>query len=191
MTTSMLAITRPANPASQSFNVRLRATVPPMRGSSGKIPREPSGRFVAPCRSSTATAIAATNRLRKNSCNWWAAATPRPGRNPGFALSRARLSDKSADPSISFRSLNEFATFRNRAIGGSPGHDRHRGRRILRRSFDQLVGINHIDQYIPLGVAAANDLHLLEEQRAPLPEHIVALLHLALEVDWTDLPAGQ
>src|SRR6266403_1952840 len=88
-------------------------------------------------------------------------------------------------------SLNELAAFLNRGIAGAPRHDRHRRRRILRRTFDQLVGIDHIDQHVALGVAAANDLHFLEERRTALPEHIVALLHLALEMDRADLAACQ
>ena len=32
----------------------------------------------------------------------------------------------------------------------SPRHNRHRRRRILRRTFDQAVGINHVDQHIAL-----------------------------------------
>ena len=60
-------------------------------------------------------------------------------------------------------SLDEFATFLNRNVP-APRHDRYRGGRILRRSLNQLVGIDHIDQHVPLGVAPANDLHLLEEQ---------------------------
>ena len=42
-----------------------------------------------------------------------------------------------------------------------------------------------------LAVAAAHDLHLLEDQRAPLAEHVVALRQLALERDRPDLPARQ
>jgi len=34
---------------------------------------------------SAAIAAAATNRRRKNSCNWWATATPKPGPIRGFA----------------------------------------------------------------------------------------------------------
>src|SRR4051794_11218359 len=84
-------------------------------------------------------------------------------------------------------SLDELAAFLNCAIPGSPGHDRYRRRRILRRAFNQPVRIDHINQHVTFGVAAADDLHLLEEQRTPLPKHIVALLHLALEMDRPDL----
>src|SRR5258708_3156052 len=117
-------------------------------------------RIVVQCRSSAA--IAATYRRRKNSC-WWVAATPRPGLNHGSA--RAPLRRSGRDASFRFRSLNELAAFLNRGVAGSPGHDRHRGRRILRRPVNQLVRIDHINQDVPLGVAAADDLHLLEEER--------------------------
>src|SRR5215475_11432624 len=46
-----------------------------------------------------------------------------------------------------------------------PGHDRHGGGRVLRRALDQLVGIDHVDEDISLDVAAAHDLHALEEKR--------------------------
>src|SRR5207247_8894754 len=70
-------------------------------------------------------------------------------------------------------------------------HDRHGRRRVFRRTLDQLVRIDHVDQHIAPDVAAAHDLHLLEEQRAALPKHIVALRKLFLDADWTHLPACQ
>jgi hypothetical protein len=72
---------------------------------------------------------------------------------------------------------------------GAPRHDRHGRGRVLRRPFDQLVRIDHIDEHVPLGVAAAHDLHLLEEQRTTLAKHVVALREFRLEADGTDLTA--
>src|SRR6202140_1821984 len=132
---------------------------------------------------------AATNRSRKNSCPWSAAAIPKFVPSRGSGRSWPPQSSSSRIPL--FKSLNELAAFLNRGIAGAPRHDRHRRRRILRRAFDQLVGIDHIDQHVALGVAAPNDLHFLEEERTALPEHIVALLHLALEMDRADLAACQ
>ncbi len=60
-------------------------------------------------------------------------------------------------------------------VAAAPRHDRHRRCGVLRRALDQLVGIDHVDQHIALGVAASHDLHLLEEQRAALAKHILAL----------------
>src|SRR5260370_4470565 len=72
---------------------------------------------------------------------------------------------------ISSRSLNELAALLNCGIGSSPRHDRYRRGRILRRPVDQLLPIHHVNQYVPLGVASAADLHFLAEQRTPPPEH--------------------
>src|ERR1041385_3688074 len=72
-----------------------------------------------------------------------------------------------------------------------PRHDWHRGGRVLRRALDDAVRVDHVDQHVPLRVAAAHDLHLLEEQRAALTEHVLALLELRLEADRADLPAGE
>ena len=60
--------------------------------------------------------------------------------------------------------LDEFTAFLNRGIGRPPRHDRYRGRRVFRRTFDQPVRIDHVDQHVALGVAATDDLHFLEEQ---------------------------
>jgi hypothetical protein len=73
----------------------------------------------------------------------------------------------------------------------SPRHDRHRRRGILRRAFDQTVGIDHIDQHSALCVAATHDLHLFQEKRAAFAKHIVALRELRLEADRADLPASE
>src|SRR5882757_6114347 len=193
MATSMLAIKpRPANPASRSSSRWQSATAPPSGGSTRRLHPKPSGRgIVARCRSSAATAAGATNRLRRNSCNWSASATRKPSPSRRCARARHRQSDSLANRAFSIRSLNELAALLNRAVSGTPRHDRYRRGRILRRAFDELVGIHHIDQYIPFGVAAADDLHLLEEQRAPLPKHVLALLRLGLEADRADLAAGQ
>src|SRR6185295_3422724 len=56
---------------------------------------------------------------------------------------------------------------------------------------DELVRVAQIDEHIALGIAAADDLHLLEEQRTPLAVNLIALLELALERNRSDLPAGK
>src|ERR1700690_3270841 len=120
-------------------------------------------------------------RRRKNSCTWWAAVTQMPG--PRNGVVRARFPPSARLNSSLIRLLDELTAFLNHRIAGSPGHDGYRGGRILGRTFDQPVRINHVDQNVPLCVAAAHDLHLLEEERAPLPEHVVALFHLVLETN--------
>src|SRR5665213_868472 len=74
---------------------------------------------------------------------------------------------------------------------GAPGHDRHSGRGILRRTLDDAIAIDHIDQYVALGVAAPHDLHLFEEQRAALAKHILALHEFFLDLDRPNLAAGE
>ena len=67
--------------------------------------------------------------------------------------------------------------------GPTPRHDRDRGGRILRRAFDQLVGVDHVDQHIAFGITAAHDLHPLEEQGAAPTKHVLPLLQFPLEVN--------
>src|SRR5262245_25930813 len=57
---------------------------------------------------------------------------------------------------------NVIATFL-RSIAAAPRHDGYGRGRILRRAFDNPVRVNHVNQDVPLGVAAPYDLHLLEE----------------------------
>ncbi|MCC2653415.1 MAG: hypothetical protein K0Q60_3581 [Microvirga sp.] len=47
------------------------------------------------------------------------------------------------------------------------------------------------DEGVALHVAAADDLHLLEDEGAALAEHHVALAELLLELHRPDLPAGK
>src|SRR5258708_3204697 len=163
-------------------------------------PANPVNRWRARCRSKTAMSWVTINAPSKSWCGWWGAAIPRPDStrpNPTRPASTRLALDRRRRNSISWSFwslaalLDELATFLHRAIGCPPGHDRYRGGGILRRAVDQSVRIDHVDQHVPLGVAAADDLHLLEEQRAALAEHIVALPHLVLEVDRADLPACQ
>src|SRR5579863_3521875 len=144
-------------------------------------------RLVARCRSSTARAAVAMNQRRKNLCAWWDAVTRVPATIPGYGRVPFGASLSPAAP----RLLDEFAAFLHSGIDRPPRHDRHRRSRVLGGALDQLVRINHIDQHVPLPVAAAYDLHLLEEKRSTLPEHVVALRHLVLEMDRADLAAGQ
>src|SRR5262245_28077056 len=76
-------------------------------------------------------------------------------------------------------------------VARAPRHDWDRGGRVLRRAFDEPVGIDHVDQHVALDVAAAHDLHLLEEQRAALAKNVLALLELGLDADRPDLPTGE
>src|SRR4029450_11623453 len=87
-----------------------------------------------------------------------------------------------------FHSLRDEISAFLHLVVCSPWHDRYRGRRILGRAFDDAVGIDHINEHVAFHIAAARDLHLLEKQRAPLPEHVVTLLELGLEADRADLP---
>jgi hypothetical protein len=54
--------------------------------------------FAAPCCSNAPTAAGATNRPLKNSCNWWAAATSKPGMNRGAGAPLRRSSGKPGIP---------------------------------------------------------------------------------------------
>jgi hypothetical protein len=65
-----------------------------------------------------------------------------------------------------------------RLVAGAPRHHRDRRGRVLRRALYELVGIDHVDEHVALCVAVAHDLHLLEEQRAPGAEDVLALLEL-------------
>src|SRR5262245_39489091 len=128
-------------------------------------------------------------RRRSSSCIWWDAATP--GSVPNRRAARRRNGAKAEPLRSAPDLLNELTAFLHRGVGASPGHDRHRGGGVFRRAFDQPVRIDHVDEHVALGVAAADDLHLLEEQRAALAEHVVALLQLVLEADRADLATGQ
>ena len=57
----------------------------------------------------------------------------------------------------------------------------------MRRAFDHAVGEHHVDEGVPLRIAAAHDLHLLEEQRAAQAEDVLTLLELLLDADRPDL----
>src|SRR5216683_3101563 len=180
VTTSLLVTNPSENCRKRSLDTRPLAR--PDRGPTNRARRRSPDRracrsFPGRCRSNAATA--AHSRRRRNSCSSSAAAIPMPAHQVNKNWKR-RLP-----------LLNELSAFLHGGVSPAPWHDRHRRSRVLRRPLDQLVGIDHVDERVPLGVAAANDLHLLEEQRAPLPEHIVALLQLALEMDRTDLPACQ
>src|SRR5271166_1143072 len=129
----------------------------------------------APCCSSATATVC--NHGRNNSSAWWVATAV-----------RHRCEARPQEPKPS---LDEVAAFLHLAVRRAPGHDGHTRCRVLRRALDQLVRIDHVDQHVALGVAATHDLHLLEEQRAALPEHVVGLLQLALEADRADLPACQ
>src|SRR5262249_17516196 len=120
-----------------------------------------------------------TTRILSNACRIHAG-----GRLPAAGL-------LNPTPGLKSISLNEIAAFLDATVGWAPRHDRHGRCRVLRRTFDQLIGINHVDQCIALRIATANNLHFLEEKRAALAEHVVALLQLFLEMNRTDLPAGQ
>src|SRR5882757_1037872 len=128
---------------------------------------------------------------------WSAAAIRRPA--PAWTSARsssARLSARSPAVSASrlkslYWLLNELAALLHGGIARAPGHDRHRRGGVFRRAVDQPVRIDHVDQHVALGIATAHDLHLLEEQRAALAEHVVALAHFILEADRPDLPASQ
>ena len=48
-------------------------------------------------------------------------------------------------------------------IARSPRHDRHSRGGVLRRAFNETVGIDHVDEHIALAVTAAHDLHLFEK----------------------------
>jgi hypothetical protein len=87
MATSTLAMnTRPANPASQWLKLRV-----PRRGSISRIPLERNGPgFPAPWLSSAATTAGATNRLRRNSCDWSGAEIPKRGRSGRSARVQCR-----------------------------------------------------------------------------------------------------
>src|SRR5215210_1933562 len=87
------------------------------------------------------------------------------------------------------RSLGEIigASWRRRS---APGHERHGGCGILRRALDNAVAVDQINQHIALRVAAADDLHLLEEERPALAVDLVTLLEFILDGDRADLPAG-
>src|ERR1700686_723334 len=156
-------------------------------------PVNPANRWRARCRSKTAMSWVTINAPSKSWCGWWGAAIPRPNSTRPNPTRRASRRRNSIRRSFWFLAalLDELATFLHRAIGCPPGHDRYRGGGILRRTVDQSVRIDHVDQHVPLGVAAADDLHLLEKQRAALAEHIVALPHLVLEMDRADLSACQ
>src|SRR6266851_10340481 len=71
----------------------------------------------------------------------------------------------------------------------APGHDRHGGSRVLRRSFDDSIAVDHVNKNIAFHVTAAHDLHLLEEEGAAPAEHVLALLEFLLEPDWPYLLA--
>src|SRR6202012_4098609 len=137
---------------------------------------------------------ATAGRQRQSICPTGIASSgglPREG--PATSAERSGQAPRLGDvvfPTRKSRLLNEVAALFDRGTG-APRHERHRARRVLRRAVDELVGINHVNQYVPLGVTATHDLHLLEEHRAALPEHIAALLHLVLEMDRPVLPAGQ
>src|SRR6185437_8459983 len=73
----------------------------------------------------------------------------------------------------------------------APGLNRNGRGRILRRTFNHAVSVDHIDQHVSLSVAAAHDLHLLEKQRAALAKHVFALREFRLEMNRPDLPAGE
>src|SRR5689334_19489233 len=188
MATSMLATprARPTSRVLSKCNVAARpARVPSSKCRQGYPP------IAGPCRSKAVSATTAMYRRRSSCCTSWAAATPRSrsATNPGAARRRSGVKAESSRPAPNL--LNELTAFLHRGVGDSPGHDRHRGSGIFRRALDQLVRVDHVDQHVALGVAAADDLHLLEEQRAALAEHVVALLQLVLESDRADLAAGE
>ena len=74
---------------------------------------------------------------------------------------------------------------------GAPGADRDRRRRILRTAFDDLIGIDHVDEHVAPGVAASDDMHAFEEERTLLAEHLIALREFGGESDGSVLPAGE
>src|SRR4051794_8444837 len=131
------------------------------------------------------------SRKRNHSARSTATRSPAPCRRVAkSAPEAARASSRSSARAEGASLLHPLRTFRNVAAC-APRHDRHRGGRILRRAFDQPVRIDHIDEHVPLCVAAADDLHLLEEQRAAPSEYIVALFELGRDLDRADLPAGE
>jgi hypothetical protein len=52
---------------------------------------------------------------------------PKPRAEPWVRPSVSPVKRQLRDPSVRFPSLDEFATFLHLGIGGSPGHDGHRG----------------------------------------------------------------
>jgi len=52
---------------------------------------------------------------------------------------------------------------------------------VLGRPLYDAIGIHEIDENVARRIAAAHDLHLLEEHRAALAIHVLALLELAGE----------
>src|SRR5262245_57112716 len=117
---------------------------------------------------------------------------PRPVSPPTVfgPCSPAKFGSCSDRPVVSALMLDEIGAALDLVVR-APRHDRHRGGRVLRRAFDEAVGIHHVDQDVALDVAAAHDLHLLEEQRAAFAEDVVALLELGLDADRPNLPAGE
>src|SRR5262245_61525912 len=100
------------------------------------------------------------SRRRRNSCIWSVAATATsyPARRPANIPIRSNGKPEALSPEPGWHRdlLDEFTAFLNRGLGRPPGHDRHRGGRVFGRTFDQLVRIDHVDQHVALGIAAAN-----------------------------------
>src|SRR5476649_2983001 len=91
-------------------------------------------------------------------------------------------------PSASKPSRN-FGTFYGHLLGNCDRHDRNR---VARAAVDDAVGVDEIDQRLPLGVPEAHDLRALEDERGALAEHFVRALELVelARVDRGDLAAG-
>jgi hypothetical protein len=73
----------------------------------------------------------------------------------------------------------------------TPWLDWNRRGRILRRSLDQFVRVNHIDEHVALDIAAPHNLHFLENQRTPFAVNNVALIELFLNLNGSILPTGE
>src|SRR5439155_25296939 len=68
--------------------------------------------------------------------------------------------------------------------------DRHGSDAVLRRAFDQAVGVGEVDEGVALLVDDANDAQLLEQDRQALVEHLLLLRQRLRERDRADLAAG-